>query len=92
MEINTVDKYQGRDKPCVIVSLVRSNDRGHVGDLLRDWRRVNVAITRAKRKLIFLGSTKTLKNNVLFQELLVLLEEHSWIYSLPEGACRVKLL
>jgi DNA replication ATP-dependent helicase Dna2 len=88
VEINTVDKYQGRDKLCVIVSLVRSNAGGHVGDLLRDWRRVNVAVTRAKRKLILLGSRRTLNHNMLFQELLALLERNSWIYTLPVSAWR----
>ena len=88
VEINTVDKYQGRDKLCVIVSLVRSNAGGHVGDLLRDWRRVNVAVTRAKRKLILLGSKKTLNHNMLFQELLALLEQNSWIFTLHPSVWR----
>lgn len=70
---------------------MRSNDGGHVGDLLRDWRRVNVALTRAKQKLILLGSKKTLKNNMLFHEMLVLLEKKSWVYDLPNDAWQGKL-
>lgn len=88
VEVNTVDKYQGRDKLCVIVSLVRSNEGGHVGDLLRDWRRVNVAVTRAKRKLLLLGSRRTLSHNMLFQDLFVLLDRNSWLYTLPGNAWR----
>ncbi|KAJ7369325.1 Tripartite DNA replication factor, partial [Desmophyllum pertusum] len=65
IEINTVDKYQGRDKAGIIVSLVRSNENSNVGDLLRDWRRVNVAVTRAKQKLILIGSLVTLKGSLL---------------------------
>lgn len=52
VEISTVDKYQGRDKEMIILSLVRSNMEGHVGKLIKDWRRINVAFTRAKSKLI----------------------------------------
>ncbi|XP_078361987.1 DNA replication ATP-dependent helicase/nuclease DNA2-like isoform X2 [Oculina patagonica] len=86
IEINTVDKYQGRDKACIIVSLVRSNEHSNVGDLLRDWRRVNVAVTRAKRKLILIGSLVTLKGSLLLQELFDLLERKDWVQVLPYDA------
>lgn len=86
IEINTVDKYQGRDKACIVVSLVRSNEHSNVGDLLRDWRRVNVAVTRAKRKLILIGSLATLKGSLLLQELFDLLERKDWVQSLPYDA------
>lgn len=86
IEINTVDKYQGRDKACIIVSLVRSNEHSNVGDLLRDWRRVNVAVTRAKRKLILIGSLVTLKGSLLLQELFDLLEKKDWVQVLPHDA------
>ena len=45
-DVSTIDKYQGRDSDVVIVSTVRSNTSGNTGELLRDWRRINVAITR----------------------------------------------
>ncbi|KAG0168654.1 Tripartite DNA replication factor [Apophysomyces sp. BC1015] len=61
LEIATIDKYQGRDKDCVLVSLVRSNAHGNAGDLLKDWRRLNVAFTRAKCKLVVFGSVSTLE-------------------------------
>lgn len=57
-----------------------------MGDLLRDWRRVNVAVTRAKRKLILIGSLSTLKGSLLFQELFDLLERKDWVQILPCGA------
>uniref|UniRef100_A0A8C7EQT9 DNA replication ATP-dependent helicase/nuclease DNA2 n=1 Tax=Neovison vison TaxID=452646 RepID=A0A8C7EQT9_NEOVI len=60
VEVNTVDKYQGRDKSIILVSFVRSNKDGPLGELLKDWRRLNVAITRAKHKLILLGCVPSL--------------------------------
>ncbi|XP_069397645.1 DNA replication ATP-dependent helicase/nuclease DNA2 isoform X3 [Delphinus delphis] len=60
VEVNTVDKYQGRDKSIILVSFVRSNEDGTLGELLKDWRRLNVAITRAKHKLILLGCVPSL--------------------------------
>ncbi|XP_068403790.1 solute carrier family 25 member 16 isoform X4 [Eschrichtius robustus] len=60
VEVNTVDKYQGRDKSIILVSFVRSSKDGTLGELLKDWRRLNVAITRAKHKLILLGCVPSL--------------------------------
>ncbi|KAM5245309.1 RUN and FYVE domain-containing protein 2 isoform 6-T7 [Hipposideros larvatus] len=60
VEVNTVDKYQGRDKSIILVSFVRSNKDGTLGELLKDCRRLNVAITRAKHKLILLGCVPSL--------------------------------
>lgn len=59
IEVFTVDQYQGKDNKCVIVSFVRSHSMP-VGPLLKDWRRMNVAFTRAKQKLVLIGSVKTL--------------------------------
>lgn len=58
-EVLTIDKAQGRDTRCVIVSLVRSNPQGEAAELLVDDRRLNVAITRAKHKLVLVGSGST---------------------------------
>ena len=52
VEVLTVDKCQGRDKPVILLSLVRSNKECVAGTLLADWRRINVAITRAQKKLV----------------------------------------
>jgi DNA replication ATP-dependent helicase Dna2 len=60
LELSTIDRYQGRDKPAIVISFVRSNVRGKVGRLMEDFRRLNVAVTRAKYKLIMIGSYSTL--------------------------------
>lgn len=87
LEMHTADKFQGRDKEVVILSCVRSNAENHVGELLRDWRRVNVAFTRARTKLLVLGSKSTLRDgNELLCKYVRLVESHGWIYDLPPGA------
>lgn len=57
-----------------------------IGDLLKDWRRINVSFTRAKAKLVIFGSRSTLKGDKLLDEFLQLMESKQWIYSLPPGA------
>lgn len=91
VEMHTADKFQGRDKEVVILSLVRSNDIGNVGELLKDWRRVNVALTRARTKLLVLGSKKTLEGNELLKEFVELMEHRGWRYDLPPGALECHL-
>eukprot|EP01094_Clydonella_sp_ATCC50884_P020682 TRINITY_DN4346_c0_g1_i8.p1 TRINITY_DN4346_c0_g1~~TRINITY_DN4346_c0_g1_i8.p1 ORF type:complete len:1156 (+),score=150.78 TRINITY_DN4346_c0_g1_i8:1073-4540(+) len=70
VEVGTVDRFQGRDKEVILLSCVRSNSSGSIGDLLRDRRRVNVAITRAKTKLILVGSRSTLLRDPLLKEVM----------------------
>jgi DNA replication ATP-dependent helicase Dna2 len=86
VEIDSADRFQGRDKECVVLSMVRSNDSGIVGDLLKDWRRVNVALTRARSKLIVLGSRQTLQNNELLAKFLGLVDDNGWSVDLPKDA------
>ncbi|UCK57483.1 hypothetical protein AFCA_000403 [Aspergillus flavus] len=87
LEMHTADKFQGRDKEVVVLSCVRSNSDNHVGDLLRDWRRVNVAFTRAQTKLLVVGSKSTLRGgNELLGKYVKLVEEQGWVYNLPKGA------
>lgn len=86
VEMHTADRFQGRDKEVIILSLVRSNEARNVGDLLRDWRRVNVAFTRARTKLLVLGSRETLGGNALLRDFLELVEGSGWRYDLPRGA------
>ncbi|KAL9609810.1 MAG: hypothetical protein Q9167_005437 [Letrouitia subvulpina] len=86
IEMHTADRFQGRDKEVVILSLVRSNKSLNVGDLLKDWRRVNVALTRARTKLLVIGSKSTMKGNELLDRFANLMDEKGWIYDLPAGA------
>lgn len=65
VEVFTVDQYQGKDNKCIILSFVR-NSLNSVGPLLKDWRRINVALTRAKQKLILIGAEKTLMKGGYF--------------------------
>ncbi|KAL6453984.1 DNA2 DNA replication ATP-dependent helicase/nuclease DNA2 [Candida maltosa Xu316] len=86
LEILTADQYQGRDKECIIISLVKSNERKNSGDLLKEWRRLNVAITRARSKLIILGSRSTLSSTDTTKTFIDFLENKGWYYMLPEDA------
>lgn len=86
VEMHTADKFQGRDKEVVVLSLVRNNENSNVGELLKDWRRVNVALTRARTKLLVLGSKKTLEGNELLKDFVKLMESRGWRYDLPPGA------
>ncbi|MDE5797045.1 MAG: C-terminal helicase domain-containing protein, partial [Muribaculaceae bacterium] len=66
--INTVDGFQGQERDVIIVSLVRSNDEGQIG-FLRDLRRMNVAMTRARMKLILIGDSVTLGSHPFYRKL-----------------------
>lgn len=107
VEVNTVDRYQGRDKSLIILSFVRSTaEEGTVsvslfllidgavqwaswpdpvfpnpqlGELLKDWRRLNVAITRAKTKLLMVGSATTLRRYSPVKKLLSYLQQENMI-------------
>ncbi|KAJ8416071.1 hypothetical protein AAFF_G00380930 [Aldrovandia affinis] len=79
VEVNTVDKYQGRDKSVIIVSFVRSNMEGNLGELMQDWRRLNVAITRAKHKLLMLGCAPAARRYAPLEKLLDHLEQEHMI-------------
>lgn len=69
LEIDTVDGFQGREKEAVVMCTVRSNSKGEVG-FLSDARRMNVALTRARRKLIVIGDSGTLGADEFFTTLL----------------------
>lgn len=68
ISVNTVDGFQGQERDVIILSLVRSNDEGQIG-FLRDLRRMNVAITRARMKLIIIGSVSTLTKHPFYNRL-----------------------
>jgi len=104
VEILTADRSQGRDKDCIIMSMVRSNEEGTVrflslflglcankqrvktGDLVKDWRRMNVAFTRARSKLVIFGSRSTLARTSLLESFFQLMEGEGWIVRLPRNA------
>ncbi len=68
LTVNTVDGFQGQECDIILISLVRSNDGGDIG-FLRDLRRMNVAITRARMKLIILGSSETMTSHPFYKKL-----------------------
>ena len=76
VEVKTVDGFQGREKEIIIISTVRSNPHGNIG-FLKDLRRLNVAITRAKRKLIIIGNTNTLITNPTYARLIEFVESEN---------------
>ncbi|KAF3040980.1 Tripartite DNA replication factor [Didymella heteroderae] len=82
VELHTADKFQGRDKEVVLVSCVRSNDMQSVGELLKDQRRVNVALTRARSKLVIVGSETTLSGNELLRDMVGMCREKGWVLDL----------
>ncbi len=68
ISVNTVDGFQGQERDIILISLVRANDEGQIG-FLRDLRRMNVAITRARMKLIILGDASTLTRHPFYKKL-----------------------
>ena len=68
ISVNTVDGFQGQERDIIVISLVRSNDDGQIG-FLRDLRRMNVAITRARMKLIILGDRDTMTRHPFYRQL-----------------------
>lgn len=66
--VNTVDGFQGQERDVIVISLVRANDEGQIG-FLRDLRRMNVAITRARMKLIILGDAATMTRHPFYKKL-----------------------
>jgi ATP-dependent RNA/DNA helicase IGHMBP2 len=73
VEIDTVDGFQGREKEAILISLVRSNPTGEIG-FLGDTRRMNVALTRARRKLIVIGDSATLAGHDFYAKMIAYFE------------------
>ena len=75
LEVKTVDGFQGREKEVIIISFVRSNPENQLG-FLTDERRLNVSLTRARRKLIMVGDSGTLSSHGTYESLLDLVRQH----------------
>ena len=71
--VNTVDGFQGQEKDVIFISLVRANEHGQIG-FFSDLRRMNVAITRARMKLVILGNCETLRKHTFYRELIEYIE------------------
>ncbi|CAK8687740.1 unnamed protein product [Clavelina lepadiformis] len=85
VEVNTVDKYQGRDKNVIVVSFVKRGGDAvgeKKGELLSDWRRLNVALTRAKHKLVMVGCTTALRHYEPCKKLIDYLASRDKIWTL----------
>ncbi len=67
--VNTIDSFQGQERDVIYISLVRSNEKGEIG-FLSDIRRMNVAITRARKKLVIIGDSATVGQNKFYSEFL----------------------
>ena len=76
ISVNTVDGFQGQERDVIVISLVRANDEGQIG-FLNDLRRMNVAITRARMKLIILGNAATLTRHPFYKKLYNYINETS---------------
>jgi len=74
IEISTVDGFQGREKEVILISLVRSNPDGEIG-FLTDTRRINVALTRARRHLLVIGDSATITAHPFYQDLITYFEQ-----------------
>jgi predicted DNA helicase len=82
LEVKTVDGFQGREKELVLISLVRSNPDGDVG-FLRDTRRFNVALTRARRKAIVVGDSATITRNPTYRDFVDYVRDRGLHLNLP---------
>jgi ATP-dependent RNA/DNA helicase IGHMBP2 len=75
MRISTIDSFQGQEKETIILSLVRSNEDGDIG-FLKDYRRMNVAITRAKEQLFVIGDSATIGGDNFYNSFLTYIEQN----------------
>lgn len=80
---------QGDERTSLSLPPSELTRRDQTGDLLKDWRRLNVCLTRARRKLIIFGSKSTLEHVEVLAKFFKLVQEEGWIYRLPAGAHEV---
>jgi ATP-dependent RNA/DNA helicase IGHMBP2 len=75
LAVNTIDGFQGQERDLIYISLVRSNDNGEIG-FLSDLRRMNVAMTRARQKLVIVGDSATLARHPFYKDMLDYIEQN----------------
>jgi superfamily I DNA and/or RNA helicase len=75
MKVKTIDGFQGQEKDIIYISLVRSNSRGEIG-FLADTRRMNVALTRAKKKMVVVGDSATISSNSFYENFVSFTQEN----------------
>ena len=80
LDINSIDGFQGQEKDMIIISLTRSNEMGIIG-FLEDYRRLNVAMTRARKKLVIIGDGATLSSSPLYNQLIDHIEQNGLLQS-----------
>ena len=80
IKVKTVDGFQGQEKDIIYISLVRSNDRGEIG-FLSDTRRMNVALTRAKKKMVVIGDSATISSNDFYENFVSFTQENGFYKS-----------
>ena len=83
ISVDSIDGFQGQERDIIVISLVRSNERGDIG-FLSDLRRMNVAITRARMKLIIIGNAETLGRHKFYRQL------HEYVMKLHEETTQNK--
>ena len=83
ININSVDAFQGQERDTIYISLTRSNDTGEIG-FLKEYRRLNVAMTRAKHRLVLVGDSATLGSDKFFEDLIAYVQEHGEYRSVYE--------
>lgn len=76
MTVQTVDSFQGQERDIIYISLVRNNEDGHIG-FLKDYRRMNVAMTRARKKLVVIGDSVTIGQDPFYSAFLDYCERHN---------------
>jgi superfamily I DNA and/or RNA helicase len=76
IDISTIDSFQGQERDIICISLVRSNDEGNIG-FLKDYRRINVALTRARKMLIVIGDSATLSQDNFYNQWLDYCHAHN---------------
>ena len=86
VEALTIDRAQGRDVDCVVLSFCRANAARDAGRLLADKRRLNVALTRARSKLVLVGHGDTLRASPVLSQVLGVVLENGWMFHLPPPA------